>query len=473
MAFNISYIYKAVDNFSSPLRRIKRNVQKLGIQLTGSAEAARKLGDKLSSIGKKAAIVATVGIALGVRHLARYETALLGVAKTANIDVGKSLDAMGSKFRKLSLQIPIGVVDLLNFGQSAAQMGVIGEENILNFAETMAKLTKTTNIMGEEGTSQLARLINVTQGNIAEVENYASTLVALGNTSAATEAEILEFATQLSGAGALFGITGTQAMGLATAMRTLGIQSEVGSSVLGRSLGVVNKAIRTGGREMQFISKMTQIAGKDLKDAFNKDAVDVVAKLGAGLERLESTGGDVVGALGFLGLEGIRDIRVLGSLAKNTDLVTQKMELAKKAFKENTALEKEFAIQSQSLSNKWVLFKNVIGETALIIGNALMPILKGTLTVMTSMVSGINSALKGFGSFISLLASNPILNPIGVIKNTLFNNEPSKNINTNNNVNATLNGSIDINAPSGVIKGASSKVSGMKGNLGMNMAGAM
>lgn len=484
MAFNVSYIYHAIDKFTPAARRIGHSAAIMGHKLKKTSYTLANFAGKAVNATKKLALLGAVAAGFGVREFAKFETALLGVAKTANIEVGESLDRFGDKFTALSLKIPVSAKELLNFGQAAAQLGVEGRGNILNFAEVMAKLTKTTNVMGEEGASQLARLIKITGGSVAQVKNYASALVSLGNTTAATEGEILHFATQLAAAGALYGVTGTQALGLASALRALGVQSEVGGSVIGRSLGIVNKAIRAGGADLRNISFLTQIAGKDLKRSFGRDAIGVIAKLGAGLERLEVSGGDVAKALSVLGLEGIRDIRVLGTLAKNSELVTKKLKQSEAAFKANIALEREFSVQSKSLSNDFQLIINNLSKAGKLFTIYIKPVLESVLSLLDRVTKGLNIVLQ---SKIDKRAVDSLRerreagigrqsyspSDISAVARSIISERTSSPVGINTTSQSVLNGNITVRAEQGSsVQSAQMSTKGSSGNLGMSMAEA-
>ena len=405
MAFNISYIYHAIDRFTPTANRIARSTDRIKNKMNSASLSARKLDLSLSKI-QKITLAGTGAAIVGATFAyAKYETALLGVAKTSNIEVGPKLNAVGREFVKLSRKIPVSAIELLNFGQSAAQLGVTGTSNILKFSETIAKLTKTTNIAGEEGATNLARLISITKGNMREVENFASVLVDLGNTTAVTESEILSFSTRLAGSAALFGITGTQAMGLAAVLKSLGVMAEEGSSSVGRGLGAINKAILKGGTKLTVLSQLTGIAAKDMKKAFGADAISVLTKFAIGLDNATKKGIDASQALAFFGLEGIRDLKTMGLLAKNSQLVADKMDQASVAFAKNIALQKEFSIQSKSLANKWQMLKNTVFETALLFGSALAPILDGLLWALNNIFDSINAVIKSFNKVATITLS--------------------------------------------------------------------
>jgi TP901 family phage tail tape measure protein len=391
---------QALDKTSAKIRQVASNIPVLSRAVDKAAKAlqnynlaTKDLQDKYSAIGNKfkdvggaltkyVTLPTLAAAGLSVKAFADYETALIGVGKTTNTE-GAALRAMGDQFRALSKTIPVSVEELLQLGQTAAQLGVKSND-VVKFSETLAKLSRASNIVGEEGASDLARFIQVTGGSIGDVDRFASALVELGNTSAATEAEILSFSLRLGAATSVFNVSSTQALGIATTLKSVGIEAEAGSSSVQRAMGALNDAIGTGGQKMQVLSKLTGIAASDLKDRFKKDAVGVLREFAQGLHAVEKSGGDVTKALDFFGMSGVRDIQVMGTLAKNVGLLDEKLQTASRGFKENTALNKEFNSASKSLANQFQLFKNDINDMAIDLGEKLKPTIVAFFDVVRS-----------------------------------------------------------------------------------------
>jgi TP901 family phage tail tape measure protein len=442
MAGNIPAIvtFTAVDRISKAIDRVRSKFPELdrGIRRTNTAfqllqQSTEKLRGSLSRIGGKLksagqtmsfAITAPVvaATAFSIRAFADYETALIGVGKTSNLQ-GQELETLGAKFLNLSKEIPVSAVELLTLGQTAAQLGVSGSDNILKFSETLAKLSRASDVAGDEGAANLARFITVTGGSVSEVDRFASALVELGNTSAATESEILEFGLRLGASTAIFNVSGTQALGFATALKSVGIQSEAGSSSVQRALGNINNVISAGGSKMQVLSKVTGIAMSDLKTRFKTDAAGVLRDFAAGLARIDENGGDATKALNFFGLSGVRDVQTMGALAKNVGLLDEKLRTSKKGFEENTALQKEFAAASQSLDSQIQLLRNEIFLSAVELGKSLKPAL---ITIFGAIKTGLeflrnNPTLTKFIlGFVALLAVlGPIIWALGVFMTAL------------------------------------------------------
>lgn len=429
----VDKISKALNNIKSKFPEIEKGVRRTNTAfglLQQSSEKVRKSFDKfgrnLKNVGQTMSLAFTApAVAAGafsIKAFADYETALVGVGKTTNLQ-GEELEALGKRFLNLSKEIPVSAEELLGLGQTAAQLGVSGSENVLKFSETLAKLSRASDVAGEEGAASLARFITVTGGAIQDVDKYASSLVALGNTSAATENEILELGLRLGASTAVFNVTGQQAFGMATALKSVGIQAEAGSSSVQRALGQINEAVLGGGKKMEALSKLTGIATGELKERFKTDAIGVLREFAAGMARVEQRGGDMTKVLETFGLTGVRDIQVMGSLAKNVDLLDEKIRTATNGFEENAALNQEFAAASKTLDNQFQLLRNTIFEFAVEIGQNFKPTLISIFEVIKSIFGFLksNPTLTNFllilGGILAVLG--PILFALGAFMTIL------------------------------------------------------
>jgi len=75
MAFNISYVYKAIDKFTPATHKIKRSVNELQESINKTSEKVSKLGSKLSSVGKGLSAKVTLPLGLmGVGMLSAAAT---------------------------------------------------------------------------------------------------------------------------------------------------------------------------------------------------------------------------------------------------------------------------------------------------------------------------------------------------------------------------------------------------------------
>ena len=362
------------DEFVKELDRVKSRTKNLEQSLTTVA---------------KTASVAFVGLAgsvgLASKEFAQFEKALIGVGKTTNLS-GKELDKFGDDITRLSREIPVSANELLGLAQTAGQLGVTGTDNLLKFSETIAKLGVASDLSGEQAATALTRILNVTNESIGTIDKFASVIVALGNNFAATESEITRVATEVARSTAVFKLGSANVAGIATALKSLGVQAQLGGSAVGRAFREIDASIRQGGQRLEALANITGIAGNELRQAFSEDATQVFQRFVAGLGEIQKSGGDTTGALKEFGLQGDEILKVLPVLAQRADLLGDALKVAGDEAKNATALNEEAAKAFGTLSADTQRLVNSVTELAVRFGKALAPQVSSLIRGLTSLV---------------------------------------------------------------------------------------
>ncbi len=302
-----------------------------------------------------------------------FEKGLIGVGKTADI-AGKDLQDMGASIQQLAGVVPIATTELLEIAQAAGQLGIKGSDNILKFTETVGKLTLATNLGGEEAATTLARILTVTGTAVQEVDKFGSVIVQLGNNFAATESEIASVAIRIAQATAQFKVSSTEAAAFGAALTAVGVQAEAGGTVIGRAFQSINDALRNGGEELEALQEISGETREALEEAFfSGRGTQVFTSFVEGLGRIQARGGDVAAAISRMGLEGVRVIGVLGTLATRSEVLAKALKQANEEFNNATALNKEVAVATKSFASQMQLLKSTINGIKVEIGAELVP----------------------------------------------------------------------------------------------------
>ena len=175
------------------------------------------------------AFKATVGAAI------KFESAFAGVRKTVDATEGEFRQLFGS-LRDMSKELPISADKLAGIMEIAGQLGVRGTAELTKFTEVVAKIAVTTNLTQEAAATDFARIANVMQEPLQNIDKMASAVVALGNTTATTEAEIVGFANRLTAAGKVAGFTTADLFGMGAAFTAVGIRAEAGGTAISTML---------------------------------------------------------------------------------------------------------------------------------------------------------------------------------------------------------------------------------------------
>ncbi len=353
-------------------RQIERSLDRVG----NRADRLRGLITRAFAFaGATAGLTAlAAAVRASVSSFAEFERGLIAVGKTTGAS-GAELEALGVGVRELARTLPVATGEMLSVAQAAGQLGVRGNADILRFVETVGKLGLASNLAGEEAATSLARILTITGESLSDVDRLGSTIVRLGNNFAATEAEIAHVATRVAQPTSQFGVASRDIVGISTALRAVGVRAELGGTAIGRAFQSINDAVRRGGKELETLERITGQTGDTLRRVFFEDSVDAFQSFIEGLGKIQSSGGDVTAALERMGLRGVENAQVLGTLATRSNVVSDALSQANDEWGTNFALTREAAVASTSFSAQMRLVTNVLDEAASELGRALAPAL--------------------------------------------------------------------------------------------------
>jgi TP901 family phage tail tape measure protein len=351
-------VAKSLDTAGGSFDGFGRRVGLAGAALTGF-------------VGVVGGIVSLIG-GRGLQVFSDLEAKLIGVQKTTDFTAAE-MEVFGNSITAMGRRLPVATGSLLEIAGVAGQLGIKGVDNITSFTEVMGKLSLATDVAGAEGAADIARLLNVTGEGVATIETFGAVLVGLGNNSAATESEILGMATQIGQATAAFSVGSTEALAMGAAMKSVGVQAELGGSVVGRSMRAIEASIVAGGEQLTRLSQVTGIAEKDLKRAFGDNATLVFQKFLQGIGSMIEGGKTAAESLDLFGLKGDEVLKVLPTMAVNTKVFDNALRLANEEVKKGTALNNEAAKAGEGLGAQMLLVSNITTEMSKSIGEELAP----------------------------------------------------------------------------------------------------
>ncbi len=415
---------RALENISPQFAAINSRLAVFGtsIQELSAAGGVSAFGTSLMAVGKNllAFLVTPVGMAVAAigalyalfvgnkQVVIDFDDRLLNVAKTTNL-AGKELYGLGDAMIALSKKLEtVSTVSLLEYASVAGQLGVRGTKDILEFAESLAKLETASDIKGEEGAKQIARLLNLVDGGVQNVQSFGDEIVNLGNNFAATEREILANAEAIAQNTGIYRVGRQDILAYATATKASGLEAEVVGSTFNRTLGIFEKAIRTG-NNIEELSKKTGKSVAQLKSQFKDNAADVFNEFINGLHKVDQEGGSVNAVLESLGIVAIRDKRVIATLATNGyDTLTKALANTKAA---SGALNQEFGTASSKIANQAARFGIAWDNLVLSVENGQGVIGRSTVAVVgffadiVDAISPASSAYKASAKEINTLVS--------------------------------------------------------------------
>lgn len=335
----IEVVFGVVDKSGGRIQDFADKFDSLNGSVQGLTDPLATTTDSL--LKAEAAVLAVAAAAGGfaAKEAAAFEAGLADVSKTTDI-TGDSLESLGARVQELSVETGLGTQRLNEIATAAGQLGVTGEENILAFTETIAKLGESSDVAGERAAQSLARILNVTGESTARVSDLGNALVALGNNVAATESEILRAANETARATAQFGLASEEVTAIGGALAATGARAEGAGTAIGRTFREIQSAINGGGESMERLQEITGLTGQRLRTTFEENALEVFTAFIQGIGDAEQSTAQVFDEFNLATEEVLKTI---SPLVENTEQFTRAIEIANRGVEEGTALEDEFA----------------------------------------------------------------------------------------------------------------------------------
>ena len=325
-------------NFNAGLKSAQTRLQ----QTRGAIlQSSRQIGRSMTIMGAAMA----GGLALTAKAAIDFESAFAGVRKTVDA-TEKEFQQLSDNFRQLSKEIPVTAVELSKIGEIAGQLGVRGVANLTKFTKNVAMIARTTNLTAEEASFAFARIASITQTPIDQIDKMASSVVALGNNFEVVETEITTFAQRIAASGKNAGLTTDEILGVSAAFASVGIQAEAGGTAVNNVLLELQKQGKSGiGALTEFINDLT---------ASGDQAALKLEEMGFKSARLQRAFLSVAGAGGKL---------------------NKVLDLSKKAYEENTALQIEAAKRFETVASQLIILKGNITDVSITLGEILLPMI--------------------------------------------------------------------------------------------------
>tara|TARA_R110000744_G_scaffold378892_2_gene495772 strand:- start:3774 stop:6074 length:2301 start_codon:yes stop_codon:yes gene_type:complete len=297
-----------------------------------------------------------------VSESAAFENAIVSIARISG-STEAQIAAMSNEFRQLSTEVPVSVKEFQKFADTASRFGIKGTVGIKQFAETFGRLQSIIGPVGEATAKSVARIANLTDFPIENIDRFANSVIALGKNFATSEEQIVRTAERIAQDTAQFGASAAEVLGLATALDALGIKSEKGGSAFLRVFSAIQDKAIEAGSDFKRLATLSGLAN----DEFNDLSLSSPIKA---FELLIASGADGSEIMDRLGLAGVRVQSVLAALSKRNDTFAKSMSDSSKNMEDNNILMKDSARQAETNASKILRLGNAFESVFIGIGSS-------------------------------------------------------------------------------------------------------
>ena len=354
--------------------------------------------------GVKESIVSTIDAGI------KWQSVMADVQRTVE-GTPEQIAKIGVEIRNMAKEMPVAANELAKIAAMAGQLGV-KTEDVTRFTEVIAKLSVTTNLVGEKGAQSIARFNNIMGLTGTQINTFADVLVKLGVSSAATETDIMNMGLRIAGAGRAIGMSSSDVLALATALSDVGIRAEMGGSAISRVMIDISKAVSEGGLSLHNFAAVAGKSSEDFAKIFKDDAAVALDLFIEGLKHVQVTGGNVFQTLNALDENGQRVIDTLLRISGSSKSFGDALKIANTAVAEGGTLNAAYGVKSATVASQIQILKNQIHDVQIELGTALMPVVVELLGGFTSFIERLRvlePVLAGVAAILPSLISSLVV----------------------------------------------------------------
>jgi len=391
------------------LKQVDDNVLRIATHLPRMRYALYDVANSAAATGAAllAIPVATIAIA------ASFERDFADVQRTV-AKGGEDVSALKQDLIELSQSIPVSFKALTEIGTLAGQLD-IAQENVANFTETVAKFAATTDVTINEAATAFGRISQLIDGVDGQFDRLGSSIAKVGVNSVATESQIIRITSQISSIGNLAGFSADQIIGLAGSLASVGTAPELARGTVVRLFTEINGAVSGSNNNLDKFASLAGQTAEEFRTTWGEGggAYQIVAFL----RGLDAQGIKAEQTLRSLNIQSVRDIPTILKLATSYKEVAASLDDAESGWRENTELQRQYNIITNTLSEKINILVNNFKAFIAAAGSATGPIsflVDGFIKIVQAATTIINNPINGF--FISTgLAITGLLGVLGLL----------------------------------------------------------
>ena len=372
---------------------MEANTAKYNNEMRQARENSTTTFSKIGQSASKMALVAGTALAgmgaLSLKTAMSFETSMAEIDKTVEFTSSNGLANMRKELQALTTQIPQTFEELAAVTATGGQLG-IAEKDLVHFTEVMAKMGVAFDIPAQQAADSMAKIANVFQIPIANIDRLGDAINTLSNNTPATAAQLIDSLQRVGGVAKVFGLSEDATLGLTGALIAMGKPAEVASTAVNSlltSFSTLDNATKSqliGFEQLGVnIDDFSKLVATDGKQA-------IITYLEA-INKLDQSKRIGTNAL-IIGKEFGDDITMLagsvGVLENNWAMLGETVNTTKDYF---GSMDVEFEKISATSANKLVLFKNNIDGVVASVGEAFIPALNELLLNITPMVATIGT----------------------------------------------------------------------------------
>lgn len=331
-------------------------------------------------------VAAGAGLAIVAGEAIEFEAAMADVNKVVG-GTEAEMAALARQIKEMSTELPISADGLAQIAAAGGQLGV-PIEKLGEFIDLSAKMSVAFDLSVDQAGQAVAKLSNIFNIPIDDIESLGDAINVLGNTTAAKEADIVNVLTRIGGSASQFKLTAEQSAALAATFISMGATAEVAGTGINALLSKLQTANVQGPQFQQALAEMGLSAnqlGEDIR-ANPQEALNSFLRTLSELD--DQSRAETLTRL--FGQEYQDDIaRLLNGLDKYDESLARITDTGQTAG----AMQKEFSTRIETTEAQIQLLKNGLEVVGINLGTIFLPAIR-------SAAEGLGDASAAIAQFI-------------------------------------------------------------------------
>lgn len=395
---DIKSLVRDQHKLGSSVEALKSKYSKLGSVISNQQGlAAKKAQYKSRAIGM---IGSLLTVAVPIKIAVDFESAMINFKSAVRLDDDKNTNnkmimEVGQELKKLSREIPLSAVELVEIATSGGRLG-LSKDKIIQFTEAVGKMAVNFGMTGEEIGSAAATLFHIYGIGADKMEELGDTLNHLASNTTVEAKDMMLAMTVVGGAAKQFGLNVHQTAGLVNTFISLGKQPKKAASVISDTLIKLQTARKQG---PEFIGTLEEIGIDidELEENIKKDPEGALLKVFEALENVgEHERPDII--LRLFGSGSQDDIALIVANLKRYQEVRKLLADEKKREK---SLEEEHKDRVSTTAKQLQLLKNSMAEAGMNLGSVVLP----TLNLISGFLRSITTGIAWFAETCPILTT--------------------------------------------------------------------
>jgi TP901 family phage tail tape measure protein len=312
-----------------------------------------------------AALAGLSAIAFPVAQAAAFERELRNVQKTTGF-VDAEIELLGKDLVALSRGLVVSATELAQIAATAGQLGLgrEGRAAVVSFTASVARASIALDLANDAAAKAGARILNIFQLDVSDLENVFATVNELSNTTTANAAQVLDVISRI---GPIAGLAFQQVAALGATALDLGVTQEVAGTAL---VKVFSRIQADAGKFAEALGiSIGEFIGQGAEERF-RTFLDFLSK------QSEVTRAELTRTLAGSGRIFSLVNKFVEDASNNFTQFNRNIETANSSFLEGTSAIEEYENVAGALTSQLQVLKNNFSALTLEIGGQLIDNLK-------------------------------------------------------------------------------------------------